>query len=278
MKKPVALLLAVLLMLSTVSAFAEVYKDKPTVKAVQQALNDAGYNCGTPDGSAGKKTKAAVTQFQTDKGLEVTGQIDDALLEALGIATGEPEAQYEEQVESADDTVPASSAEESQIDWSNVNAVAQLYHTILLDELANRGVDINNELIDGVESYFVNKAFGLSVYSADGTIYIGWNEEPKFAECSLHLTSDVSQSDSFEVNFLESTVIAAAIRLMNAYLDPNEEILALEDTYLNAVPDRDGKLALNTDDFSFYGDDGYAVLSCSVITDEDDVILTIYAQ
>ena len=86
MKKIVALLLAILLMLSTVTAFAEVYKDKPTVKAVQQALNDAGYNCGAPDGSAGKKTKAAVTQFQTDKGLEVTGQIDDALLEALGVA------------------------------------------------------------------------------------------------------------------------------------------------------------------------------------------------
>ena len=62
-----------------------VYTDKATVKAVQQALNDAGYNCGKPDGAAGKKTKAAITQYQTDKGLEVTGTVTDELLRSLGI-------------------------------------------------------------------------------------------------------------------------------------------------------------------------------------------------
>lgn len=63
----------------------KVHKDKATVKAAQQALNDAGYECGKPDGAAGKKTKAAITQYQTDKGLEVTGTVTDELLRSLGI-------------------------------------------------------------------------------------------------------------------------------------------------------------------------------------------------
>lgn len=59
--------------------------DKKTVKAVQQALNDAGFDCGTPDGSAGKKTAAAISAYQEANGLEVTGKIDRALLISLGI-------------------------------------------------------------------------------------------------------------------------------------------------------------------------------------------------
>jgi peptidoglycan hydrolase-like protein with peptidoglycan-binding domain len=91
MKKFISLILAALLVLSTLTtAFAATYTDKDTVKKVQQALNDAGYNCGTPDGVAGKKTAAAITQYQTDKGLEATGTIDDALLEAMGLAEAEP--------------------------------------------------------------------------------------------------------------------------------------------------------------------------------------------
>ena len=46
MKKLICLVLAVLLALSAVSAFAVEYTDKETVKKVQQALNGAGYDCG----------------------------------------------------------------------------------------------------------------------------------------------------------------------------------------------------------------------------------------
>lgn len=62
-----------------------VYTDRDTVQKVQQALNDAGYSCGTPDGVAGKKTVAAITQYQTDKGLTATGTVTDELLSALGL-------------------------------------------------------------------------------------------------------------------------------------------------------------------------------------------------
>ena len=107
MKKLIALALATLMLLSMLpTALAAEYKDKATVKDVQQALNDAGYDCGKPDGAAGKKTKAAITAYQTDKGLEVTGVIDDALLESLGVELSDEDAPAEDaQAESASDEV-----------------------------------------------------------------------------------------------------------------------------------------------------------------------------
>lgn len=61
------------------------YKDATTIRIVQQALNDAGYNCGNPDGVAGGKTTEAVTKYQTDKGLSVNGLVTDELLQALNV-------------------------------------------------------------------------------------------------------------------------------------------------------------------------------------------------
>ena len=74
-----------MLVLSSISALGEVYTDRNTVKRVQQALNDAGYNCGTPDGIAGQKTHSAVESFCRDNGLPVSNSIDDALLQKLGV-------------------------------------------------------------------------------------------------------------------------------------------------------------------------------------------------
>ncbi len=60
------------------------YSDVDTVRKVQEALNAAGYDCGTPDGVAGSGTTAAIEKYQTDKSLTVTGTITDELLGALG--------------------------------------------------------------------------------------------------------------------------------------------------------------------------------------------------
>ncbi len=56
-----------------------------TVRKVQEALNNAGYDCGTPDGAAGQKTAEAITNYQRDHGLEETGRIDMALVESLNL-------------------------------------------------------------------------------------------------------------------------------------------------------------------------------------------------
>ena len=61
------------------------YTDKETIQSVQTALNEAGYDCGTPDGIAGKNTQAAISAFQKDNSLNETGTATHELLLALGI-------------------------------------------------------------------------------------------------------------------------------------------------------------------------------------------------
>lgn len=54
------------------------------IRSVQTALNNAGYDCGRPDGAAGSKTCAAAARFRADKGLSGSG-IDAHLAMALGL-------------------------------------------------------------------------------------------------------------------------------------------------------------------------------------------------
>lgn len=73
-----------------------VYTDAAIVKAVQKALNEAGYDCGTPDGKAGSKTNAAIKSYQAEKKINVNGVITDELIEALGISDQIEEAAKQE--------------------------------------------------------------------------------------------------------------------------------------------------------------------------------------
>jgi hypothetical protein len=52
---------------------------------VQTALQDAGYYYGPITGSLSVDTRAAIANFQRDYGLEITGAIDEATVEALGL-------------------------------------------------------------------------------------------------------------------------------------------------------------------------------------------------
>ncbi len=56
---------------------------KSEIKKVQQKLNDLGYDCGTPDGVLGKKTKKALEAFQKDNGIKESGIIDEDTKEKL---------------------------------------------------------------------------------------------------------------------------------------------------------------------------------------------------
>ena len=55
------------------------------ITKVQEILNAAGYDCGSPDGTVGNQTKSAVTTYQLDHDMEATGIIDRKLLESLGL-------------------------------------------------------------------------------------------------------------------------------------------------------------------------------------------------
>ena len=54
--------------------------DAATVRSVQQYLSENGYNCGAIDGVMGANTMDAITRFEADHGMEVTGAITDGLL------------------------------------------------------------------------------------------------------------------------------------------------------------------------------------------------------
>lgn len=60
-------------------------KSSRLVKKVQKKLNALGYDCGTPDGVMGKKTKSALKQYQADNNLKEDGVIGKDVKKSLGI-------------------------------------------------------------------------------------------------------------------------------------------------------------------------------------------------
>jgi len=55
------------------------------VKQVQAALTAAGYNAGPADGALGPRSRAAISRYQSDNNLAITGDVNDVLLASLGI-------------------------------------------------------------------------------------------------------------------------------------------------------------------------------------------------
>ena len=109
-------------------ASGENYTDRETVVAVQEALNKAGYNCGTPDGIAGSRTAEAISSYQRAHNLAVTGTITDELLAEMGLAK---EAEAEEQEAAGESATLEKAAEELQEDNSDVTAFTPLFMNTL---------------------------------------------------------------------------------------------------------------------------------------------------
>ena len=84
MRRFIATILVAVMLVSVLSSAVMASEvSRETVQEVQQALNDAGFDCGTPDGAAGDKTKKAISEYQQANGLEVTGEITEELLATL---------------------------------------------------------------------------------------------------------------------------------------------------------------------------------------------------
>ena len=75
-----------LLMTFSLPVYAENTSSPETIQKVQIALNEAGYDCGNPDGIAGNATRAAITAFRADKHLGDSTEIDGTLLTVLGVS------------------------------------------------------------------------------------------------------------------------------------------------------------------------------------------------
>jgi peptidoglycan hydrolase-like protein with peptidoglycan-binding domain len=55
----------------------------PMVVVIQKALSDAAYGPLTADGVMGRQTIDAISRFQLDQGMSVTGALDDAMIARL---------------------------------------------------------------------------------------------------------------------------------------------------------------------------------------------------
>lgn len=59
--------------------------DSYSILNMQIALNESGYDCGTPDGSLGPKTLEAMQAYQKDQGMPVTTDVTAGLLISLNV-------------------------------------------------------------------------------------------------------------------------------------------------------------------------------------------------
>ena len=66
---------------------------RETVLKAQARLNALGFSVGTPDGSIGPRSKAAIARYQASKRLPATGDLDAETLSALGVDRGPAPAQ-----------------------------------------------------------------------------------------------------------------------------------------------------------------------------------------
>jgi peptidoglycan hydrolase-like protein with peptidoglycan-binding domain len=55
------------------------------VAHVQEKLRGYGYYRGAVDGLSGAGTRAAIRAYQVDRGIQVTGRVDEELLSDLGL-------------------------------------------------------------------------------------------------------------------------------------------------------------------------------------------------
>lgn len=58
-------------------------QDADTIMRVQQELNNRGYDAGEPDGRIGQQTRDAIAAFQTNSGMDPTGNLDQTTIGRL---------------------------------------------------------------------------------------------------------------------------------------------------------------------------------------------------
>jgi peptidoglycan hydrolase-like protein with peptidoglycan-binding domain len=65
-----------------------------TIRDVQQALKDKGFDPGPVDGVSGPATKSAIKKFQDQQNLNEDGRLGPKTLDALGVKTANSKTQF----------------------------------------------------------------------------------------------------------------------------------------------------------------------------------------
>lgn len=69
-----------------VMSFTPELSSPDLILLVQQALNNAGFDCGEPDGEVGTMTRNAIDNYRSENGLKDSDKINDDLIISLGLS------------------------------------------------------------------------------------------------------------------------------------------------------------------------------------------------
>ena len=194
LRKALAACLTAMLMTAALSGSvvfgADYAGDQAVVKAVQEQLNGAGYDCGTPDGLFGAKTADALRRYQSDMGLPADGIISETVLAAMGLISGN----------AADPAETAGSA------FDNASAWDGLYQL-----LAERGSTFYGLTALKTESEDHYTAIGIL---PDDSSVIYFTTHSKYGDTDASVTSDLTlglRKNSSAADFSGSVVTDASI-------------------------------------------------------------------
>ncbi len=126
--------------------------DRARVTQAQKYLRQLGYNPGPVDGVGGAKTSAAVRRFQSDRGLNVDGEVTASLLMALATESGAREARQM----MADNPTRAAGSTKAARPTSAEPApkVESFFHEMLSELQKLRGLEFNsNENPEAISQY-----------------------------------------------------------------------------------------------------------------------------
>lgn len=105
--------------------------DAEIARVAQYKLNTKGYNAGHPDGLWGTRSRTAMSEYQQDQGLEITGELNEQSLESLGL-------EGDTQVGSKTDDINKSSEKTSvsnEMTTQNKNEECSVKQILAMDEM-----------------------------------------------------------------------------------------------------------------------------------------------
>jgi len=86
--------LAALFLAASLTAVPVFAQSSGTVKNVQQALKDKGFDPGAVDGVMGPETRSAIKKYQASQNLEADGRLGSKTLDSLGVKEASPKQQF----------------------------------------------------------------------------------------------------------------------------------------------------------------------------------------
>lgn len=258
MKKTIILLLVAGILLGSRLTYAS-EADQETVRAVQEILNQSGFDCGTPDGLFGSKTEGAIRQYQEANGLSVDGAISEELMSAMGLITSPEQLQDEE-------VIPAVVEIDNEQAWNELHLF-----------LSENGADVNG--MKGIQRIGEDRTTSIGIIEGDSdNIYLATKAD--FELLSTSLTFALKKNDrnvEFRFDDMMDSKEPQIYSHAHAYghVDIStitSQTLLSPEVYDREVKDLNGNVTSSSDMSSFFPDSSPKQSLYQLLTDLPDVL------